>query len=152
MQAGKDKRTPILEDLQRDLRLRLSFGLHPKQFPPIQKVAEAAKRLKELLSLPKTVTFGEVGPDYTGQEANWQDLRVFLEQLLFLLRNALAHMPIVVHCLIPKRSAREDFCTILSAVLGKDEYRQIHYFNGKPGDVKHWLKVIPNTFFYIYFV
>ena len=152
MRVGKDKRTPILEDLQRDPRPRLSFGLPPKQVPPIQKVAEEAKKLKELPSFPKTAAFGEIGLDYTEHEADWQDQRVFLEQLLFLLKDSLVDMPIVVHCrenVIPRRSAREDLCSILSAALPKEQYLQVHYSNGTPEDARHWLNAFPNTFLFI---
>ena len=68
MRAGKDKRTLLLDDLQRDPRLRLSFGFHPKCVSPlIFRVTEEAERLKKLLSLPDTVAFGEVGLDTRNQ-------------------------------------------------------------------------------------
>ena len=83
MRAEKDKNRPLPEDLQRDPRLRLSFGLHSKGVSPlIFRVTEEAERPKRLLSLPNTVAFGEVGLDYTAPEADWQEQRLFLEQLL----------------------------------------------------------------------
>ena len=61
-----------------------------------------------LLSLPNTVAFGEVGLNYTEPEADWQEQRLFLEQLLGLMKGSLDRIPVVVHCRennIPKRSA-----------------------------------------------
>ena len=97
--AEKDKRRPLLEDLQRDPRLRLSFGLHPECVSPlIFRVTEEAERLKKLLSLPNTVAFGGVGLDYTEPEADWQEQRLFLEQLLGLMKGSLDRIPVMVHC------------------------------------------------------
>jgi len=99
MRAEKDKRRPLLEDLQRDPRLRLSFGLHPECVSPlIFRVTEEAERLKKLLSLPNTVAFGGVGLDYTEPEADWQEQRLFLEQLLGLMKGSLDRIPMMVHC------------------------------------------------------
>ena len=99
MRAEKDKRRPLLEDLQRDPRLRLSFGLNPECVSPlIFRVTEEAERLKKLLSLPNTVAFGEVGLDYTEPEADWQEQRLFLEQLLGLMKGSLDRIPVMVHC------------------------------------------------------
>ena len=151
MRAEKDKSRTLLEDLQRDPRLRLSFGLHPKCVSPlIFRVTEEAKRLKMLLSLPNTVAFGEVGLDYTEPEADWQEQRLFLEQLLGLMKGSLDQIPVVVHCRennIPKRSARDDLCGILETYLGRDQEIQLHYFNGKLEDVEFWLNAFPNAHF-----
>ena len=99
MRAEKDKRRPLLEDLQRDPRLRLSFGLHPKcVLPLIFWVTEEAERLKKLLSLPNTVDFGEVDLDYTEPEAYWQEQRLFLEQRLGQMKASLDRIPVVVCC------------------------------------------------------
>ena len=151
MRAEKDKNRTLLEDLQRDPRLRLSFGLHPKCVSTlIFKVTEEAERLKMLLSLPATVAFGEVGLDYTEPEADWQEQRLFLEQLLGLMKGSLDRIPVVVHCRennIPKRSARDDLCGILETYLARDQEVQLHYFNGKPEDVEFWLNAFPNAHF-----
>ena len=151
MRAEKDKSRTLLEDLQRDPRLRLSFGLHPKCVSPlIFRVTEEAERLKMLLSLPNTVAFGEVGLDYTEPEADWQEQRLFLEQLLGLMKVSLDRIRVVVHCRennIPKPSARDDLCGILETYLARDQEIQLHYFNGKPEDVEFWLNAFPNAHF-----
>ena len=151
MQAEKDKSRPFLEDLQRDPRLRLSFGLHPTCVSSlIFRVTEEAERLKKLFSLPNTVAFGAVGLDYTEPEADWQEQRLFLEQLLGLMKGSLDRIPVVVHCRennIPKRSARDDLCGILQKYLAREQEIQLHYFNGKPEDVEFWLNAFPNARF-----
>ena len=142
--AEKDKRRPLLEDLQRDPRLRLSFGLHPECVSPlIFRVTEESERLKKLLSLPNTVAFGEVGLDYTEPEADWQEQRLFLEQLLGLMKGSLDRIPVMVHC----RSARDDLCGILETYLAWEQEIQLHYFNGEPKDVVFWLNAFPNGHF-----
>ena len=58
--------------------------------------------------LPNTVAFGELGLNYTEPEADWQEQRPFLEQLLGQMRGSLDRIHVVVHCRennIPKRSA-----------------------------------------------
>ena len=79
-----------------------------------------------------------MGLDYTEPEADWQEQRLFLEQLLGLMKGSLDRIPVVVHCRennIPKRSARDELCGILETYLARDQEIQLHYFNGKPGDV-----------------
>ena len=91
-----------------------------------------------------------MGLDYTEPEADWQEQRLFLEQLLGLMKGSLDRIPVVVHCRennIPKRSARDDLCGILETYLARDQEIQLHYFNGKPRDVEFWLSAFPNAHF-----
>ena len=126
------------------------LGYTPSVSPLIFKVTEEAERLKKLLSLSNTVAFGEVGLDYTEPEADWQEQRLFLEQLLWEMKGPFDKLPIVVHCResIPKRSVRDDLGEILGKCLERDHEIQVHcYFNGKPEDVEFWLNAFPSAHF-----
>lgn len=145
----------ILDHVTGDERIKLSFGLHPKE--AIEYVTKADRNepswnldvtkvahFPALLRRKEVVAFGEVGLDFSVPEWEWKAQISVLDQLLQTLGGLILELrlPVVLHYrqnLIPKRDVITELQSILERTLGLDHPIQVHHFTGESGEVDRWV-------------
>ena len=141
----------LLCQIQKDPRLFLAFGLHPKkvvwQMDGYNLRQDTLENLSKLLMSDKVVAFGEVGLDYTVPEDQLPGQEEGLIQIIKYVRPILVErqLPIVVHCrqgIYPrtKRDATTRMIGILEHELGLRHPIQVHFFMGFMSDLKAWMQ------------
>lgn len=111
------------------------MGAHPRKLSLLTQ--DRWDQLKQLLSVPRVIAFGEVGLDYTEPKSQWARQADVLVQLLSL--NGVSK-PLILHL----RGTSED---VLGAEVGMEAFRilkewcarmqpiQLHCFTGGPYQV-----------------
>ena len=141
----------LLCQIQKDPRLFLAFGLHPKkvvwQMDGYNLRQDTLENLSKLMMSDRVVAFGEVGLDYTVPEDQLPGQEDGLIQVIRYVRPILVErqLPIVVHCrqgIYPrtKRDVTARMIGILEHELGLRHPIQVHFFMGFMSDLKAWMQ------------
>ena len=133
------------EELRRDSRVHLSFGIHPKA---ATRQPQILQRLQTLLDGRGVVAVGEIGLDFSRfpTEGNRRMQKEMLHQIL--LSAVQRGLPIILHCRgNEEESAVQECMEVFQGVVPRGHSIHFHCFMGSWEEATRWRACFPNTMF-----